>query len=116
MWNIYQSAHHRRARHSADQANDRASSLRADLSGVLATLDRMLMVNRAMWEILRDRDGLSEADLLAKIEEIDLRDGVRDGRLRREIGECGACGRKLQKRHPRCLYCGEPCTPDPFDG
>ena len=47
-------------------------------------LDKLLLVTRAMWELIRDQTSLTEEDLLAKVREIDLRDGRRRrGRSRR---------------------------------
>ena len=47
--------------------------------------------------------------------EIDLQDGELDGRVRKaSIVECEKCERKLNKKHPRCIYCGTLNAQDPF--
>jgi len=49
--------------------------------------------------------GFTKEAQLAKIEEIDLRDGKLDGKLHL-INECTQCKRKSAPRHNNCLYCG----------
>ena len=54
--------------------------------------------------------------LVAKIDEIDLRDGALDGRsAKTPPTQCDACGRTLAKRQPVCIYCGTDAeSRDPF--
>ena len=70
-------------------------------------VDSLSLTCQALWEILRDRTKLTEEELLAKISEIDMRDGRADGKMGAKGGPCSKCGRVLNKRHLRCLYCGE---------
>jgi hypothetical protein len=81
--------------------------LAAYLDGVEARLHRLALVVEGMRECLEAVGLLSEAQLLAKIEEIDLRDGLADGRHGRDQrSRCGACGRINTGVRRRCLYCG----------
>ena len=59
-------------------------------------------------EVAREHSGLTDEQLLAKVSEIDLRDGVADGKIRGGAEPCKKCGRTLSKRHMSCMYCGEP--------
>lgn len=70
-------------------------------------LSRLALINHAMWELLKQTHGFEEKKLLLKMQELDLLDGKRDGKLRFERKECESCGRKLNKRRGECLYCGE---------
>jgi len=80
-------------------------------------LDRLVLVSSAVWQLVRDRMGLTEEELADKIQELDLSDGVLDGKMRRELRRCAACGRVLSKRHQTCMYCGaEKLENGPFDG
>lgn len=82
----------------------REASAKKDLQ-----LARLQLVMQGMWEVMRDRHGVTEQELEAKILEIDLRDGTKDGRIAREVAICSACNRKTGIRHHRkCFYCGEP--------
>lgn len=99
----------RSANRDARDAKDRARDLEAEI-------DRILLVNRALWELLSERLSLKDYHLLDKVNEIDLRDGKLDGRLRGTIPVCGKCGRSFSPRHLKCIYCGVPWQDrDPLD-
>ena len=89
-----------RAGAQANRATERA--LEAEMN-----VERLLLVTQAMWEFLRERTEVTDADLEAKIQEIDLRDGQGDGKMARQVAVCGNCHRKTGVRaHRRCFYCG----------
>ena len=49
--------------------------------------------------------------------DIDLRDGVEDGKITPNVQDCQACGRTMAPRHKRCMYCGsERLVESPFHG
>jgi hypothetical protein len=77
-----------------------------DMALLRDAVDRLALINRAMWELLSDRAGVSEKELIARIEEIDQRDGEADDKLARNVRQCAQCQRTLHKRHLACLYCG----------
>lgn len=84
-----------------------AERLSAYLDGEEARLHRLALVVEGMRECLEAVGLLSEAQLLAKIEEIDLRDGQADGRQGGAVRtRCGSCGRLNTGARRRCLYCG----------
>ena len=68
--------------------------------------DRLTLICRALWELMREQNNLTEEDLLKKVKEIDLLDGVLDKKLRNPPKKCSKCGRAVSKRHMRCIYCG----------
>ena len=81
------------------------ASTRADL--LKDEIERLLLIAEAIWEIIKEKHDLDDAELLRHMEEIDLRDGKLDGRVApTEPGLCPRCQRKLAKRHPSCIYCG----------
>ena len=71
-----------------------------------AKLDRLALVTRALWEIVRDRTTVSETMLEAKVKEIDQRDGKSDGKAGAKVSSCHNCGRVIQKGQTKCQYCG----------
>lgn len=80
-------------------------------------LDRLALVCAAMWSILQEQADLTEEDLLARVREIDLRDGQADGKISPQIVRCRQCDRVMSPRHQRCLYCGaEKLEQTAFDG
>jgi len=80
----------------------------AGLEALRAQFDRLSMVCQALWTLLRDKTELTEEDLIARVHDVDLTDGVLDGKVRRVASECTACGRVVAARHLLCLYCGAP--------
>lgn len=107
----------------ASQSNQQASRARADADRSLyrvaeleAKVEHMALACQAMWELLQERTKLTDEDLMTKIEEIDLRDGRRDGRMSGSAHNCGQCGRKTSGRRKACMYCGALMTPQhPFE-
>ncbi|MCP4707436.1 MAG: hypothetical protein GY869_02325 [Planctomycetes bacterium] len=87
------------ARSAARQAQNQVRVLEANLA-------KALLINEALWELIRDKLKLTEEDLNNKLYEIDMRDGVLDGKNQRPVSECRDCNRKVSSRHPACLYCG----------
>jgi hypothetical protein len=75
-------------------------------------VERLALVSQAMWELLRERTNLAESDLLAKVQEIDLRSGREDGKRKRSPLKCAKCGKPNGVQRVRCLYCNEPLAPD----
>jgi hypothetical protein len=125
FWDIYQQRRINEATETAEDSKRQAASANADAAGALAevralrrSLERMALANMAMWELVRGPLKITDQMLADKMEEIDLRDGVRDGRITppREPGYCPKCGRRTSQRHERCIYCGEITIPrsEPF--
>ena len=79
-------------------------------------MDRLLMINEAMWRILRERLQCTDAELVQRIHDIDLEDGHLNGRKGPSPArDCPHCGRPLSKHRPTCLYCGKPVEFLPFE-
>jgi ribosomal protein S27AE len=77
-----------------------------ELNRIEGRLDKLVLANAAMWSLLKDKAGLTEEDLLNRMQEIDLADGVADEKMTRTARECKNCGRMISKRHTTCMYCG----------
>ena len=73
---------------------------------------KMSMINRALWEILKRENSLRDDEIVAKVAEIDLRDGRLDDQVNRGPISCPSCGRKTSRRRKRCIYC---CSELPAD-
>ncbi|MEB3199244.1 MAG: hypothetical protein VKK62_01795 [Synechococcaceae cyanobacterium] len=83
-----------------------------DLQGRVTELegrvDRLLLLFDAMRELMQQLGLFTEAELIARAQEIDLRDGFADGRhtLEKQRLICSRCQRQLSRRASRCFYCG----------
>ena len=106
FWEFYQQGQIHRASSNASRAEHKAMSVNSELKRVSARIDSLALTCQAMWELLRERTNLTDDDIEARMQMIDLRDGREDGRMHTPVFECVECGRKVSGRHPRCLYCG----------
>jgi len=70
-------------------------------------IQRLQLLNQALWELIRERTNLTDADFEQKAHEIDMRDGVADGRMTETALTCPSCGRVSSSKHWKCLYCGQ---------
>ena len=96
------------ASNAASRANRQAQNVKAQLRILEANLAKAMLINEALLELIREHHNLSEDDLNNKLYEIDMRDGQLDGKNQRSNPtECSNCGRKVSKRHPACIYCGQ---------
>lgn len=81
-------------------------SQNAEINQIHRRLDRLSLACQAMWELLRDSTSFEENDILARMEDVDLRDGVKDGKMSPPSINCESCGRKGNPRRRQCVYCG----------
>ena len=77
-------------------------------------LDRAMLACEAMWTILRDKLNLTDAELVDRINAVDLSDGQLDGKVRKPVVSCPKCGRTMSAKMSKCMYCGTPVVQDPF--
>jgi hypothetical protein len=70
-------------------------------------VERLSLLNQALWELIRDKAGLTDADLQRMAEEIDMRDGKADGKMDGGAVTCPTCHRVSNAKHYKCMYCGE---------
>lgn len=98
----------------AADASSAARSARSKVGDLEMRVERMQMVCEAMWTLLREKTGLSELDLLNRVNEMDLSDGKLDGKVRRTGHKCPSCNRVIGPRFAQCMYCGQAIQHNPF--
>ena len=98
----------------AAEAKGAAREALTQQAEVEARLDRTLLAFEAMWTLLRDKLGVTDQELVQRINELDLSDGKLDGKVRKSPVSCPSCGRTLSRRFPKCMYCGQAVVHDPF--
>ena len=98
---------------SRDIDRQRATRQVEDLEDELETLRLALA---AAWELLAGRLGVTEAELVEKMRELDQRDGVVDGRRTPPVGRrCPSCDAVVPPGAPACQFCGQQVGgDDPF--
>ena len=114
LWDVYQHAQIASAtatadsaRHSAERTHEKTSR---EISRLEAKIDGLSLISQALWELIRERTQLSDHDIIAKVKEIDARDGRVDGRISGVPGQCSHCSRPTHSRQSACMYCGTPIS------
>ena len=68
-------------------------------------IDELAIIIRAMWALMEEQ-GVTPEQLMAKIEQIDLEDGVADGKITQRPTNCPSCDAKVAAGLSSCQYCG----------
>ena len=69
-------------------------------------INRLTLITQALWELLQKKVGIEESELTDLIEEIDLRDGVLDGKITKKPQKCSKCKQSVSLKTNVCFYCG----------
>jgi len=104
---IYQQVKISQANSTANRAENIAERFESRIEELQRQVERLIIVNQAVWELLKESNFANEDKLLNKIEEIDLRDGSVDGKISQTIKVCQRCHRNSNSKRLTCLYCGE---------
>lgn len=118
MFNAGRRAAEKAAKLSAEARIERAKGQIAEQERELEALrDEVQNLNllcQAMWTLLSDKLGVSDAALQAKLEELQAAQ-AKAAEAPVELVTCPACQRTYHPRRDRCLYCGAPRPKDsPF--
>ena len=111
LWDLLQQRQIGKARQSAAQAENSATRTQNEVEELERVVESLMLSCQAMWELLREQGNLTDEILLKRMQDVDLRDGRRDGRMGTKPSTCPACSRPNNPRHERCVYCGELLPP-----
>lgn len=106
MWEIHQEHEFSNARSDISIARTKSSSTKDEIKCLQQKFEKLSITCQALWELVKDKTDLTDDMIIAKIEEIDLRDGVDDGKETATAIVCSKCGRKTNSRRDLCMYCG----------
>ena len=88
-----------------------ANTARA-LRQVVRRVEQLEMMNRTLLEVLLAKGLCTRDELEVMMQQIDLLDGVEDGRISAQVHEqaptCGTCGRYVNPKRTACVYCETP--------
>jgi len=110
LFDIAQEGRLRSTRSMAERASEKVTDQLAAMQNMQRRLDVLALASQALFEMLQDRLGLSEEEVILKMAEIDSRDGKADGKMSARVASCGKCHRPVSTARQRCLYCGEIVT------
>ena len=119
FWDLYQNWQIAETTTTASIAQSTARNAQTNVDGLARKVkhleeqvERLTLGSMALAELLRDRLGVPQAEIEAKVQEIDLRDGKLDGKLSRPAPVCPGCQRTNSPQRSACLYCGKPLPMD----
>lgn len=99
IWDHYLHRRMKVAEVNAVGAKEVAITTGTAISEVNNQLETLVLANQAMWELLSEKAGLTETDLINKMNEVDLRDGKLDGKIEKTVvRECGTAVTKSLNR------------------
>lgn len=110
FWDAFQQGQINSISSTADAAKrdvaHTAGRLQGEVVRLEAKIDKLALVSQALWELIRENTKLSDGDIERKIEEIDIRDGRKDGRMSGKPASCPKCNRPAHTRNRVCPFCG----------
>lgn len=68
-------------------------------------IDQLALILRGMWALLEE-GGVTPEQLMAKLEELDLADGVADGKVTPLPTDCPSCDSRVAAGLTKCQFCG----------
>jgi hypothetical protein len=94
-----------RAASMSRAAGGSAGSTAGEFHDVNERVDRLILVVDAMWSLLKD-SGWTDEQLKERLSQIDLADGVEDGRRTPKPTRCEKCGSMVEVGRSSCAFCG----------
>jgi hypothetical protein len=98
----------------ASEAKSAARGAKTAVTTVEHRLERAMLACEAMWSLMREKLGVTDLELLDRINAMDLSDGKLDGRVTKPAVTCPSCHRTIARRQAKCMYCGQQVMYDPF--
>lgn len=108
IWEFYQQGKIVDAKHTADKASRKVEASADQIKQLTRHVERLSLACQSMWELLREKNGLTEEELEQRILEVDLRDGQADGKMAVQTFACEDCGRQTNSKRSVCVMCGAP--------
>jgi hypothetical protein len=76
-------------------------------AGTDEKINRIALILKSMWELIKSNTNLTDYDLQQKIIEVDGEDGRLDGRISRKPLRCVKCGAGISRKFKKCGVCGQ---------
>lgn len=99
----------------ASAAESLAQSTASKLLYLEERVEKAMMINEALWLIMKKNMDLSDEFLEEVVRAIDLQDGKLDGKVVRETQICGNCNRRVGSNRQTCIYCNAPIEKTVFE-
>ena len=106
LWDIHQQGQINSANDAAGDARSKAQDAERGVQNLQRQVDHLTLLSQALWELLREHTNLTEQLLLAKVADIDTRDGKADGKIGSQVFPCPSCGANCNSSSKYCTMCG----------
>jgi hypothetical protein len=87
-------------RKKLDEAQGEIRALRDEVTDLQRRVQKQAVIVRALFAFLSAKQGLTEAELLERFRQVEAE------RASAQAKKCAHCGRAVNQRTQRCLYCG----------
>jgi hypothetical protein len=111
LWDLIQQRQIGQAKQAADEAATSATRTQKDIASLERVVESLTLTCQAMWELLREQTNLTDEMLIQRMQEVDLRDGKRDGKMAAQTSTCKSCSRINNASREQCIYCGAKLPP-----
>lgn len=91
----------------ADETQRQARRADMEIENLEMRIESLITVNEAMWQLICETTGLSDAHLAYRYKELDESDGRADGKKKVRATRC-SCGAMVNARLTTCQFCGGP--------
>lgn len=116
MWDIFQEIRINDLRARQGDAESSLRSTSGDLNELNRHVRKLALVSQALYEILKERTGITDEELRRKIDQIDMRDGAMNGRADMAPLKCPKCAVSVTPGALNCQVCGTKVAPKyPFE-
>jgi len=116
MWDIWQEMRLNENRRRQDSTDGKIRRSHGDLADLQRQVDKIALVNQALYELLKERTAMTDEELRRKIREVDERDGLEDGKVKVSPLRCPKCDYTLTPGALSCQSCGATVAPKyPFE-
>jgi hypothetical protein len=117
IWNAAQQRQIYDARKRIVSKEGASLKVSSQVARLALQVEKLTLITHALWEIVKKDTKRTDEDLVSLMTELDLQDGVLDGKIRKPAQKCSKCGKSYQVGRPSCIYCGTPNPkPVPFEG
>ena len=110
LWGFKQNTRISAAKADAFIASHKAKSARHAVFDLENRIDKLTLVCQSMWSQIQEKTDLTEADLVKRVTDIDLKDGKLDGKYAHPIVKCKKCDSAISHQFKKCFLCGEEYT------
>ncbi len=91
----------------ADETQRQARRADMEIENLEMRIESLITLNEAMWQLVCETTGLTDAHLAYRFNELDAGDGQVDGKKKVRARPC-TCGAMVNARLTNCQFCGDP--------